>query len=585
MRPNKYILPLISAFLIIGSIPLTVFAKDSSNENGRATKDEVVYGKLAQNGKTNNLYVVNSFHVEKPGSFTDYGDYTNIKNLTDLSELNQSKQNEIQFQTDDEEFYYQGELEDESLPWEFSITYLLNGEKISPDELAGKSGTLDIQIETKPNTDIHETFFENYLLQISLTFDPLVFDDIQAPKGTEANEGKNKLINFSVMPGQEETLIVTANVENFSMDPIEISAIPANIALEDPDTDNMTEKFQTLADAITELNDGVKELTDGTSEVRNGANQLSDGSKDYFQGIREIDDSSSELIAGSEQILNVLQEIDDELEQMPELPDVNFEEIDELPDLFRKIAQELQDALDELLKVHEALQYMPDINISENEINDIKHTLKDAELKTEMIDDLIKVYEIAKDIRQIIEEEPKEIVKFIQQIIDYLEETADEIEENIEHLKQLEELEDFQKGFGALASEYASFHDGLVEYTSGVHSLATSYQEIDQGITELHEGTTEIDKGANDLYKGTSELDEEVSEIPDQIDSEVQEMLDDYDFSDFEPVSFVSEKNKHIGVVQFVLQTEKIEEVEPDKEAKQTEEKKGFWERFLDLFR
>src|SRR5690625_5333944 len=110
-----------------------------------------------------------------------------------------------------------------------------------------------MQMTIEANDDVDDLFIEYYLLQISLTFDPLIFHDIQAPKGTIANEGKNKLINFSVMPEQEEVLIVSAHVKDLKIEPIQLSAITANLAIEDPDVGDMTDDMKTLSDAIREI--------------------------------------------------------------------------------------------------------------------------------------------------------------------------------------------------------------------------------------------------------------------------------------------------------------------------------------------
>src|SRR5699024_6599155 len=139
---------------------------------------------------------------------------------------------EVHFEAEEDEFYYQGELQNTPLPWDISINYLLDDKEIHPDELAGQSGNLDIQISTSANAEVNPLFFEHFLLQISLTLDPAICHNIQAPKGTEANEGKNKQITFTVLPEQEEVLIVSAQVTELEMDPIDIAAIPANIAIE-----------------------------------------------------------------------------------------------------------------------------------------------------------------------------------------------------------------------------------------------------------------------------------------------------------------------------------------------------------------
>src|SRR5699024_7614983 len=119
-RTNKRLIIIIIGLLVFISSPLTALSKENTDEEKKAslketsgkysTKDEVIYGKLDMNGKIDNMYVVNTFHITNPGEIVDYGDYTNIRNLTDLSDIHQSGAHEVHFQADEDEFYYQGEL-------------------------------------------------------------------------------------------------------------------------------------------------------------------------------------------------------------------------------------------------------------------------------------------------------------------------------------------------------------------------------------------------------------------------------------------------------------------------------------------
>src|SRR5699024_11756274 len=131
---------------------------------------------------------------------------------------------DIQFtsEKDDDEFYYQGYLDDHPLPWDIDITYLLDGKKANPDELAGKSGSLEIQIETSANEEVDDTFFEYYMLQISLTLYPELFSDIQAPDVTNAKEGKDTNVTLTLIPEQEEEFIISSEVIDMEMYSIEI---------------------------------------------------------------------------------------------------------------------------------------------------------------------------------------------------------------------------------------------------------------------------------------------------------------------------------------------------------------------------
>src|SRR5690625_2727260 len=219
MRIKRFFVSIAMILLLIASISFAFPSNAVASEKGEIgnynKKDEVIYSNLLANGKVKDMYVVNTFHITKQGNIDDYGTYEHVRNLTNLLPIEQQDGNKIRFEADESEFYYQGELQNEPLPWNINITYLLDGEEISADELAGKSGKLEIHLSTSSNKEVDDTFFDYYLLQVSVTLDPEVFNNVQAPKGTEAKEGKNRLISFNVMPGEEEERGVWANVEDF----------------------------------------------------------------------------------------------------------------------------------------------------------------------------------------------------------------------------------------------------------------------------------------------------------------------------------------------------------------------------------
>ncbi len=132
----------------------------------------------------------------------------------------------------------------------------------------------------------------------------------------------------------------------------------------------------------------------------------------------------------------------------------------------------------------------------------------------------------------------------ITEMANNAEKMATEVEKGMENMDQMDALADLQNGLSSLASKYQSFHSGLVDYTDGVGELAASYQDIDAGIQGLSDGATSLNSGASELKDGTQELQEETSDLPGQMQSEVDEMMDEYDASDFEPKSFVSDKNE-----------------------------------------
>ena len=596
--------------LVFSSLPLSALAQEKEegdSQNGKYdTKDEAVYGNLTANGALKDMYVVNTFHIDKPGMITDHGDYMDVRNLTNLSEMDQDGQ-EIQFisEKDDDEFYYQGYLEDHPLPWDIDITYLLDGKKINPDELAGKSGSLEIQIETSANEEVDDTFFEYYMLQISLTLDPELFSDIQAPDATKAKEGKDTNVTFTVMPEQEEEFIISTEVTDMEMDPIEISATPASMPIDDPDLGDMKGDMQELTDAIEEINGGVGDLNNGIAELSDGASDLNEGSNGFLNGINELDQSSGELVEGSSEINEVLQQVSDAVQEAPD-ESIDISDFEQIPDGIRELADgmyETADGLDELREhydegydnLKDAIDDIPDEEISEEELQQLQEQLE-SEADQEVVAQLIETYQAALKakgtydaVKEAFDEVTgtlDEVSSTIREIAENADSTATEIENGLDDMEDLEELGDLQSGLSEMSSEYDSFHQGLVDYTDGVGGLASNYQEIDEGIGDLSEGSSSLEDGAGELKDGTEELEKETSDLPGEMQSEVDEMMEDFDMSDFEPVSFVSDKNKDVDIVQFALQTDSIEiEDADDDESDNEEEDKNLWDRFLDLFR
>jgi len=580
---KKYISLSIATLLFMMSF-ITHPVTHAQNKGSYKTKDEVVYGKLSSNGSVQNMYVVNSFAIEKHGTLIDYGNYEDLRNLTNLEPIEKSGER-ITVTAEEDDFYYQGNLQTKDLPWNINITYYLDGEEIPARDLAGQSGKLEIHIQTEENEVIDDVFYEHYLLQIMASFDPLHFENIQAPKGTEANEGKNKLITFSVMPGQDEILIATAEARNIELEPIEITAIPANIALDDVETDDVGDELEKLTDAITQIHDGVTELEEGTKELKEGSNELKDGSSQYAEGMYEINNSSSQLVSGSEQILHVLNVIDVSLKDMPEMPDIDVEELQEVPSLLQGAAESLREFANSLDGLIEMIDGIEQIEIPDDTLEQITSALKEAGIDEETIKDIERIYEFAEGIAGSIGEDPEIIQEALFAMANRLEDGAKEMRENLELLEELESFGDLESGLGELAREYRTFHQGLQSYTGGVDTLAREYDELNEGIGELADGTTDLHDGVSELEEGTGELHEQTKDLPDELKSELEKMLDEFDFSDFEPTSFVSDKNENIGVVQFVLRTEKIELDDDDDKIEDEEEEKSLWQRFLDLFR
>src|SRR5690625_4742974 len=272
LRKRLFIMMML--LLMVFNLPMPVNAEEDTkkadkNQDGYvSSKDEVVYATLHPSGDQKEMYVVNMLEVTKAGKVVDYGHYESVKNLTDLTDIKQSEDT-ITVEAPEGKFYYQGNMTDTPLPWHFTITYYLDNEQVEAQELIGKTGHVQMDIDVKQHKKADKAFFENYILQLSLPFDADTTKNIKAEEAVIASAGKDELVTFTAMPDEEATFTAEADVEDFEMDAIEISGVPSTMSIDAPDTDDMTGDIQTLADAIAEVNGGVADLKQGVrSEER-----------------------------------------------------------------------------------------------------------------------------------------------------------------------------------------------------------------------------------------------------------------------------------------------------------------------------
>ncbi len=101
------------------------------------TKDETVYSKLNQNGENyESLVSTHLVNDSKEDLINDISDLLNIKNVNGDEAFTQ-KGNKIVWDADGNDIYYQGESK-KDLPIDMTVKYELNGEEISPEDLARK---------------------------------------------------------------------------------------------------------------------------------------------------------------------------------------------------------------------------------------------------------------------------------------------------------------------------------------------------------------------------------------------------------------------------------------------------------------
>ena len=303
----------LSGMLIAGSVTPVYAAQENT------PKDENVYVNLNQDGSVDGIYVVNAYRLDADTQIVDYGNYESVKNLTSDAQI-QSERGTVTVDAQAGEFFYQGNLRSGEIPWEISIRYTLDGKEVSAEELAGKNGRLKISIHVGQNTKADAEFFENYLLQVTLTMDMERCSGLEAPGATVANVGTDKQLVYSILAGSEKDITVTADVLDFEMDAIQIQGLPMNLDVDRErfSLDELHEKAGEISDAADEFSDGAQDLSGGADALKEGAEGLQSGAKSlkegiesYADGARSLGDGIDTLQDGSNDLADGAQELVD----------------------------------------------------------------------------------------------------------------------------------------------------------------------------------------------------------------------------------------------------------------------------------
>ena len=146
MNRNKKILNVTMAAgmaAVLGTTPVIAAAQEADNG---VSKEETVYVNATAEGEVKDItvsdWLKNSGAAD--GDVFDVSDLEGIKNVKGDETFSQNG-DKLTWNTDDKDIYYQGTTEKE-LPVSVKLTYYLDGKKISPSELKGKSGHLKLSL-------------------------------------------------------------------------------------------------------------------------------------------------------------------------------------------------------------------------------------------------------------------------------------------------------------------------------------------------------------------------------------------------------------------------------------------------------
>ena len=281
--------------------------------------DETVYVNLDYYGKVDMVNVVKGCNLNGLNEFTDYGTYMGVTNMSseDSPVLGDETVTWNLPETHRGRFYYECEMDKSQviLPWDFDVSYKLNGVPIDADKLAGASGTVEIHVEAKPNDNALEYYRNNMILMVAV---PVDYDDcysVEAEGSQTQNFGSVTAVAFTALPGEEGDYTVRIGSDSFENIGVIMMMTPGTV--EDLEhVADLKEAKDTWKGAGDELYDSMDQMAASVEAMRNGVNQALQGLDSADRARQKWSNSKDSILAGNDQALASLTSVSQQMELM-----------------------------------------------------------------------------------------------------------------------------------------------------------------------------------------------------------------------------------------------------------------------------
>lgn len=286
---------------------------DSTDTVGSSTTGETVYVIANADGSAKKVIVSQKYDPDDPNAAQEAQ-----SSLTDAQNVKDDN-------------CWQGTT-DKPLPVTMHITYTLDGQSVSADALAGKSGHVTMrfdyentQYETKTIAGKSQRIYVPFAVLTGAILDSDNFRNVSVTNGKLVDDGDHTVVVGMAFPGLQENLAldtdkleipsyveVSADVTDFSIETT--LTVVTNSVFNDVDEDKLdkdaldelSDDLDKLTDAMEQLMDGSDELFDGLDTLLDKSHDLADGVGQLSSGLKKLDTNSAQLNEGAKTVFNTL---------------------------------------------------------------------------------------------------------------------------------------------------------------------------------------------------------------------------------------------------------------------------------------
>lgn len=435
-----------AAFLLAAvTLAVSVVPAAAAEEIGDGvtpTYDEAYYAMMDHYGNLTEGSVVKSYTLNGAAAITDYGTYDQVVNLTDGTAPETGKGTAtFRFQKNSvpSHFYFEGKTAApfEALPWTLAISYTLNGVPARAEELAGKTGVVEIAVDAIPNENASEYAKNNYTLEAMAMFNQDDILSLEAPGAQVQLIGNLRAVLFIALPGEEQHFVIRVGSENFTFDGMTFLMVPATLSqLEEiaklsqrkddleknynklsGSLDTLLDSFAALGGSLRDTADGLDQLNQARDTISKGKDQLyNDGDKvladlerlngsldtlpghleDADDAVVEVTDSLTDVTEATVRLRRNLDDVDDCLKDLQrDLVNIRTG-TGSLQSNLRKVGEDLKRLQTSMKELEETLKLL-DIQINGGILDEIPEDVKQhISVQGQRLSDLLSAENMAK---------------------------------------------------------------------------------------------------------------------------------------------------------------------------------------------
>ena len=465
------------------------------------TKNETVYSKIDTNGNVIKTTVTDKLiNDNKLDTITDLTDLDKIINLSNNNTFNKDN-NQITWNTSGNNLTYQG-ISNKELPISINISYKLDGNSITVDDLLGKSGHVDITLKYTNNERnlVYVNGTNTYLYTpFIVTMGTIIKDadatNLKITNGKIINNGLSNILVGISAPGLYESLnmyelkdldTITISYDTTSFNLPTIYNVATSKLLEDNDL-SIFDNLNTLTSASTSLKENIDALTEGSNKLLESSITLNNGTSQIYQNLSYVNQKLKEINEGAINLDNGLNDIINTLNKVKE--SLNNSSNDESIGKLKLLIDTDLNTANNLKTMNDTLK----ANYEEYNLKNI--TYKEAITA----DPTMNLYNLKLAYENNYENN--------NQLITLLNSNASALTETLTTLNNINT--EVSNMLSTLTTYLEKAHDGSTELANGTTALSTGVNTLTTKVEELYNGTTALSEGINTLNTGITAYNEE----------------------------------------------------------------------------